>query len=99
MSFELDGSARMSVEQLVHLAQPGQKITITAETIERVRVARSKLESFVNQGRVIYGVNTGMGGFVQMLVPIEKAPMLQENLLNAVATNVGEYLNEQTTRA
>jgi histidine ammonia-lyase len=99
MNFELDGVATMSVEQLVYLAQPGQTITITPETIERVRVARSKLDTFVDQDRVIYGVNTGLGGFVAMLVPIDKARILQDNLLNAVATNVGEYLNDQTTRA
>jgi histidine ammonia-lyase len=99
MSFALDGAATMSVEQLACLAQPGQTITIPPETIERVRFARSKLEVFVQQDRVIYGVNTGMGGFVDMLVPIEKASALQNNLINAVATNVGEYLNDQTTRA
>lgn len=49
--------------------------------------------------RVIYGVNTSLGGFVHMLVPVSKAPQLQANLLQAAATNVGPYFDTRTTRA
>ncbi|GAA0730986.1 phenylalanine aminomutase (D-beta-phenylalanine forming) [Dactylosporangium roseum] len=65
----------------------------------RVRASREILEGFVDQGRVIYGVNTSMGGFVDWLVPVTMARPLQENLLNAVATNVGARLDDTTVRA
>jgi histidine ammonia-lyase len=47
----------------------------------------------------VYGVNTGVGGFVDWLVPAAMARSLQENLINAVATNVGEYLDDECVRA
>jgi histidine ammonia-lyase len=47
----------------------------------------------------MYGVNTGVGGFVDRLVPLDQAARLQNNIINAVATNVGDYLDERTTRA
>ncbi|MBT9429853.1 aromatic amino acid lyase [Candidatus Symbiopectobacterium endolongispinus] len=39
------------------------------------------------------------GGFVDRLVPIEKAAELQNNLINAVATNVGSYFNDHSARS
>jgi histidine ammonia-lyase len=65
----------------------------------RVQASRQTLEKFVAEERVIYGVNTSMGGFVNYLVPVSMARQLQENLLNAVATNVGEHLDDTTVRA
>lgn len=99
MKFKLQGDARMSVEELVNLSHPGNEIIVDDITLERVGRARAKLDDFVRGERVIYGVNTSLGGLVHMLVPIDKAPTLQNNLINAVATNVGSYLDDQTTRA
>jgi histidine ammonia-lyase len=99
MNFNLHGQAIMSVAELVELARPGRQITVDAPTLERIGRARAKLDGFVRSGRVMYGVNTSVGGFVHMLVPIDKAAALQHNLINAVATNVGPYLDEHATRA
>jgi histidine ammonia-lyase len=97
--FSLCGKSRMSIQELVDLSRPGMQIVVDATTIESIGRARSKLDDFVRAGRVIYGVNTSVGGFVHMLVPIEKAAELQNNLINAVATNVGSYLDDHATRA
>ncbi|MGV3278649.1 phenylalanine aminomutase (D-beta-phenylalanine forming) [Rickettsiales bacterium LUAb2] len=78
-----------------------ENITIRlAETIwSRVGQSRTLLEEFINEGRIIYGVNTGMGGFVNYLVPTEFAEQLQNNLISAVATNVGEFFTDKEVRA
>jgi histidine ammonia-lyase len=99
VKFILQGSAWMSIAELVEVALPGTRIEVDNTTLEAVGRARAKLDSFIQRGRVIYGVNTGFGGLVQVLVPTEKASALQNNLINAVATNVGSYLDDDTTRA
>jgi len=76
-----------------------QKVIITKESAERIRASHQLLNQFVESGRVIYGVNTGVGGFVNWLVAAKHAQQLQENLISAVATNVGEYLNDTVVRA
>jgi len=48
---------------------------------------------------VIYGVNTSLGGFVDWLIPINSTRQLQENLISAVATNVGSYFDDHIVRA
>lgn len=90
---------RVSLEDLIQVAIKADNISLDVETRLRVKRSREKLEEFVREDRVIYGVNTSVGGFVRYLVPIEHAQTLQENLLNAVATNVGAYLEAHYVRA
>ena len=76
-----------------------RKIKISDEVRENIIKSRNLLEGFVNEKRVIYGVNTSLGGFVNILVPVEFAEQLQNNLINSVATNVGEYFDDLVVRA
>lgn len=76
-----------------------QKVAITKESRERIRDSRRLLNELVKGNRVIYGVNTGVGGFVNWLVATKHAQQLQENLISAVATNVGPYLDDAIVRA
>ncbi|MCL4165826.1 UNVERIFIED_CONTAM: hypothetical protein GTU68_027358, partial [Idotea baltica] len=89
----------MTADQLVELAQGTRPIKLHKKTKARVKASRATLDGFVDEGRVIYGVNTSMGGFVDHLVPIDKAAELQRNLINAVATNVGDPFPRDVTRA
>lgn len=89
----------LSLEELNELANKHIKVNLDQETKDLVSRSRKRLEKYVEEGRIIYGVNTSMGGFVNWLVPVENAQQLQENLINAVATNVGQYLNPIATRA
>ncbi|HEX8106609.1 MAG TPA: phenylalanine aminomutase (D-beta-phenylalanine forming) [Kofleriaceae bacterium] len=95
----LRGDARMSLEELCDLSVPGHQIEVDGDTLARIERCRAKLTEYVERGRVMYGVNTGVGGFVDRLVPVDHAAQLQNNIINAVATNVGGYLDERATRA
>lgn len=99
MAYTIKHGQTVPLADLVQIAKSHQKMSLDMDTRARVIASRDKLESMVSNDRVIYGVNTSVGGFVRYLVPLEKASMLQENLLNAVATNVGEYLSETVVRA
>ncbi|MCB9093127.1 MAG: phenylalanine aminomutase (D-beta-phenylalanine forming) [Halobacteriovoraceae bacterium] len=75
------------------------KVVVTQETERSIVASRKTLNDFVKDGRIIYGVNTGVGGFVDWLVPNSYSEALQKNLISAVATNVGEYLDDSISRA
>ncbi|APJ02767.1 phenylalanine aminomutase (D-beta-phenylalanine forming) [Silvanigrella aquatica] len=75
------------------------KIKISDKVKNNIESSRRTLDKFVNENRIIYGVNTSMGGFVNYLVPTEFAEELQNNLIHSVASNVGQYFNEVETRA
>lgn len=99
MKFSLAADQRVRLDQLESAATHSTPVSFDDEVWRRVRASRQTLEKFVDESRVIYGVNTSMGGFVDWLVPVTVAQQLQENLLNAVATNVGPHLDDSTVRA
>ncbi|BCK72913.1 histidine ammonia-lyase [Streptomyces libani subsp. rufus] len=99
MAFVVESGKRVRLDQLEAVADGCVPVDLAESVRERVRSSRTILEKFVVDERVIYGVNTSMGGFVDHLVPVTHARRLQENLINAVATNVGEYLDDTTVRA
>ena len=99
MTFTLSVGQRVRLEELEAAVRDGQHVVVDDGVRKRVHTSRQTLEQFVDDGRVIYGVNTSMGGFVDWLVPVSKAKQLQENLINAVATNVGKHLDDTTVRA
>ena len=95
----LDGK-NLGVEQLSEMARhPEFQVEISPEIEKRVRASRKLLDEFVDSGRVIYGVTTGVGGFVNWLVPPSYAEDLQNNILRAVASNVGPLLDDEYVRA
>jgi histidine ammonia-lyase len=75
------------------------KVRISDSTKQKIIDSKNLLDEFIEDNRVIYGVNTGLGGFVNWLIPRDNAQELQENLIEAVATNVGSYLEDRIARA
>ncbi|MFQ5971276.1 MAG: histidine ammonia-lyase [Alphaproteobacteria bacterium] len=78
---------------------PEIKVEITSEIKERVVASRELLDEFVSAGRIIYGVTTSVGGFVNWLVPPAMAEDVQNNILRCVQSNVGGYLDDDHVRA
>ncbi|MBT3215045.1 MAG: aromatic amino acid lyase, partial [Deltaproteobacteria bacterium] len=95
----LDGKT-LTISQVTEMARnPELKVEFNSVIEERVKASRKLLDGFVASGRVIYGVTTGVGGFVNWLIPADLAEQLQNNILRGVSTNVGNYLDDDYTRA
>lgn len=75
------------------------KLELSCEVARQVEESRKLLDKFVHEGRIIYGVNTSMGGFVNYVVPVDLAEKLQLNLLHSVASNVGDFFDDKIVRA
>ena len=88
----LDGKT-LTISKITEMARnPELKVEFNTLIEERVKASRKLLDGFVASGRVIYGVTTGVGGFVNWLIPAELAEQLQNNILRGVSSNVGNYL-------
>lgn len=95
----LDGTSLSTFDVFSAAHDCKRKAIITKESAESIRASRQLLNHLVEDNRIIYGVNTSVGGFVNCLVATEHAQKLQENLISAVATNVGPYLEDVVVRA
>lgn len=92
--------ATLTVDRLAAAARDRATcVALTPAIRERVRASRALLEEFVAAGRIIYGVTTSVGGFVNWLVPVAMASEIQHNILRAVQTNIGPCLDDIHVRA
>jgi len=94
----LDGES-LTVDQLAQAAYRHTPVEIFPEQAARIKASRDMLVGFVESGRIIYGVTTAVGGFVNWLIPESRAEELQNNILRGVATNVGPNLDDVYVRA
>jgi histidine ammonia-lyase len=95
---ELDGLTldRHKIERIV---KGNANVVIPEENRIRVRASRQRIEKQINDGKVIYGVNTGFGKLSDIEIEKEDIAKLQLNLLRADAVGVGEPLPTPVVRA
>lgn len=95
----LDGES-LTIDNVAELAgNPDLDVEITPKITARVKASRRLLDEFVAAGRIIYGVTTGVGGFVNWLVPASLDGEAQNNILRGVQSNVGNDLEDRYVRA
>ena len=94
-----DGES-LTVDLILNIARdPSLRIELTPEIRQRVIASRQLLDEFVDSGRIIYGVTTSVGGFVNWLVPPAHAEETQNNIMRSVQSNCGPHLADHYVRA
>ena len=56
------GGPPLTLNQLVAVGRHHAPARLAPEVTDRVKAARELIETWVSQGRVVYGVTTGFGG-------------------------------------
>ena len=94
----LDGNS-LTVEQVVDICRRGAKVALTEEAKKAIQVSRDIVEKNVAEHKVVYGLSTGFGKFVNVAIPEEDLDQLQYNLIVSDAVGVGDPFKEDVTRA
>ena len=95
---ELNGHS-LRLEDVVGVAREGRKIALDRSAVAFVERGSRMVRSWVEDGRIIYGITTGFGDLASQLIPPDKSEKLQENLLTSHACGVGEPFPEEIVRA
>lgn len=92
---------RLRLNQIAAVARHNHRATLSADREIRDNIAASRrlLERKLQQGEVIYGVNTGFGGNVHFLIPACDLAKHQENMFQFLACGRGQALPPDTVRA
>jgi histidine ammonia-lyase len=93
------GDGPLSVEALTAIARAGTRVELSASARERMKAARSLVETWVRQGRAVYGVTTGFGALCDVAIAPEQTRALQENILMSHSAGVGDPLPREVVRA
>jgi len=94
----VDGNS-LTLDDVVRAARSGARADLSRFARTRLANGRMALEKLVEDGRVIYGINTGVGELVDVRIPPNELRALQVNLLRSHACGVGERYPVEVVRA
>jgi histidine ammonia-lyase len=98
VAITLDGGS-LTIEKLVRIAREGEAVELDAGALERIRVCRAMLEEKLAAREIMYGTNTGIGEFSEVLLTDEQVSQFQRYLVYNHAAGIGEPAPEDVVRA
>ena len=98
MTIILDGSG-LTIEKLVRIARFGEKVELAPQALERIKICRDMLEEKIRAHEIMYGTNTGIGEFSEIVLSDEQVQQFQRYLIYNHAAGIGEPVAEEYVRA
>ena len=89
MTIILDG-ASLTAEKLVRIARGGEKVELDPAAVERIKVCRAMLEDKIKAREIMYGTNTGIGEFSEIVLDDDQVQQFQRFLVYNHAAGIGE---------
>ncbi len=89
MTIVLDGNS-LTIEKLVAIARHGEKVELAPAALERIKTCRAMLERKLAAKEIMYGTNTGIGEFSEVLLDDEQVREFQRYLVYNHAAGIGE---------
>ncbi len=88
MTLVITGSG-LTIEDVVNVARNNQKVELHADALVRMRKCRAMLERKIENHEIMYGVNTGIGEFSEMVLNDEQVKDFQKYLIYNHAAGIG----------
>ena len=98
MSVVLTGND-LSFSGLYAVAMKHEPVSLSPDSITRMRASRAIVDKLLGEGQTAYGINTGFGKLASVRISAEQVRQLQVNLVRSHACGVGAPLSEPETRA
>ena len=97
MTIILDGSG-LTIEKMVRIARFGEKVELAEAALERIKVCRGMLEDKLCAREIMYGTNTGIGEFSEIVLNDEQVKQFQRYLIYNHAAGIGEPVAQEYVR-
>jgi histidine ammonia-lyase len=98
VSIVLDGSS-LTIEKVVRIARGHETVELDPAALERIKVCRAMLEDKIKAREIMYGTNTGIGEFSEMVLTDEQVSQFQRFLVYNHAAGIGEPAPQDVVRA
>ena len=89
MAIKITGK-NLKVEDVYNVAVLGEKIELAPEAIERIKKCRAFIEKRIIAKEIMYGVNTGIGEFSEIVLDDEQVQQFQKYLIYNHSAGIGE---------
>ncbi len=98
MTIILDGSG-LTIDKLVRIARLGEKVELHPDALGRIQACRAMLEQKLQAREIMYGTNTGIGEFSEVVLNDEQVTQFQRYLIYNHAAGIGEPAPVESVRA
>lgn len=89
MSISLNGSG-LTIEKLVGIARGGEKVELHPDSLSRIKQCRAMLEEKIAAREIMYGINTGIGEFSEVVLSDDQVKDFQRYLIYNHAAGIGD---------
>lgn len=89
----------LTIEDVVSVARLGAKVELSEDVKEKMQKSRDFVEKVIDEGRVVYGINTGFGKFSDVAISKNQIEELQKNLIYADAVGLGRNFDTEIVRS
>jgi histidine ammonia-lyase len=89
MSVIVDGKS-LTIENVLNVARNYEKVELHPDALERIKASRRFIEKKIEQKEVMYGVNTGIGELVNVILNDDQIQEFQKYLIYNHAAGFGE---------
>jgi histidine ammonia-lyase len=80
----------LTTDDVVSVARKGAKVELHPESLERIKKCRAFIESRIEAREIMYGVNTGIGEFSEVVLTDEQVKQFQRYLIYNHAAGIGD---------
>jgi histidine ammonia-lyase len=98
MSLNVTGK-NLTIEDVVRVARDSEKVQLAPEALDRIRKCRAMLDKKVEAHEIMYGVNTGIGEFSEVVLNDEQVKQFQRYLIYNHAAGIGKPAPIEHVRA
>jgi histidine ammonia-lyase len=89
MAIVLDGK-NLTIEKLVRIARDNEKVELAPEALDRIKKCRAMLDKKIEAHEIMYGINTGIGEFSEIVLNDAQVEDFQKYLIYNHAAGIGE---------
>ncbi|MFO7677402.1 MAG: aromatic amino acid ammonia-lyase [Thermoplasmatota archaeon] len=89
MTLVLTGS-NLSIKDVIDVARHHKKVTLHPDAIKRIKKCRALLEKKIKDREIMYGVNTGIGEFSEVVLTSDQIQEFQKYLIYNHAAGIGD---------
>ena len=91
MSITITGKG-LTIEKVVSVARHNEIVELHPDALDRIRKCRAMLEKKIEAREIMYGVNTGIGEFSEVVLNDEQVQDFQKYLIYNHAAGIGEAM-------
>jgi histidine ammonia-lyase len=97
MTLVINGSG-LTIKDVVNVARHHEKVELHPDAVKRIETCRAMLEKKITAGEIMYGVNTGIGEFSEIVLTDEQVSQFQRYLIYNHAAGIGDPMPEEWVR-